>query len=43
MGSENTQSYQVRSYFDLTPDSCNQFTRECVVARGENLQSDHES
>ena len=27
-------------YLDLTPKSCNLFTRKCVAVREENLQSD---
>ena len=34
---ENTQTYQVEvSSLDLTPDSCDLFTRKCVAAGGEN-------
>ena len=38
---ENNQTYQVEvSSLDLTPNSCNLFTRKCVVARGEKSKSD---
>ena len=38
---ENTQAYHVEvNSLDLTSNSRDLFTRKCVAARGENLQSD---
>ena len=31
---------RLKLYFDLTPNSHNQFTRKCVAARGGNLGLD---
>ena len=39
-GSENTQTHQVTTLIEQTPNSHNQFTRECVVSREMNCQSD---
>ena len=38
-GSENTQTPQVTTLTEQTPNSHNQFTRKCVVARKVNCQS----
>ena len=39
-GSENTQTHQVTTLIEQTPNSHNQITRKCVVAREMNCRSD---
>ena len=39
-GSENTQTHQFTTLIEQTPNSHNQFTRKCVIAREVNCQSD---
>ena len=39
-GSENTQTHQVTTLIEQTPNSHNQFTRKCVVAREMKCRSD---
>ena len=39
-GSENAQTHQFTTLIEQIPNSHNQFTRKCVVAREVNCQSD---